>query len=454
MASTSASTGKDRDLNLSVLSFNVWGLAFISKDRPTRIQAIGEYIANSKYDVVCLQELWINTDYETIRREVVDILPYSRFFHTGALGSGLAIFTRFPIIDGQSLPYSLSGTPLEVIAGDFFVNKAAGNVVILHPVLGEVEIWDTHMHAAGDIGKETRRAHRVTQAWELARHIRAGAERGRHIIVAGDFNSIPSSLPIAILHAHAELKDSWAELHPEAKTAAIPKSPEEGILLHGMTCDSALSTYSAGKIFTPETVKWQGKRLDYIFYRSPTIDSSSSLMCTSSKVTLTGLVPHQRFSYSDHFGLESIFSIRPLLDTSAPLIEVSSSPSCKSVEPESTTTTRTVDAVKLDTIKAALALLHEYFAEVRSSARIQLGIFYGSLAFGIALTVSSAWQPKSYIRPIWTLLGVATGAIGGTMLYTGFVWGRWESNLLKEFIEQLETEQAAIQRNWNRERHA
>lgn len=64
---------------------------------------------------------------------------------SGALGSGLAILSKFPVISAQALPYSLSGLPLAVIAGDFFVNKAAGSVVVLHPELGEVEIWNTHV---------------------------------------------------------------------------------------------------------------------------------------------------------------------------------------------------------------------------------------------------------------------------------------------------------------------
>ena len=64
---------------------------------------------------------------------------------SGALGSGLAIFTRFPLIAASALPYALSGTPAQAIAGDFFVRKAAGNIVILHPILGEVEVWNTHV---------------------------------------------------------------------------------------------------------------------------------------------------------------------------------------------------------------------------------------------------------------------------------------------------------------------
>lgn len=74
---------------------------------------------------------------------IVNIMSFRIF--RGALGSGLAIFTRFPLIAAHALPYSLSGSPAQAFAGDFFVKKAAGNVVILHPVLGEVEIWNTHV---------------------------------------------------------------------------------------------------------------------------------------------------------------------------------------------------------------------------------------------------------------------------------------------------------------------
>lgn len=58
------------------------GLAIVSKDRRTRIQAIAEYLASSSYDIVCLQELWIYKDYEVVREEVQGNLPFSRFFHT------------------------------------------------------------------------------------------------------------------------------------------------------------------------------------------------------------------------------------------------------------------------------------------------------------------------------------------------------------------------------------
>jgi hypothetical protein len=234
---------------LRILTLNVWGLKFISPDRPTRLTGIIDHIhsvcshpsdpAGSKsllergqeqadgqgYDVVCLQELWIYSDFERVREGLRGVLPESKFFrrlvrslfewwclfcrvgkdvwlsghetgegcnmnlgvnvrrsflyallhssptihlshrltphlvlflpspnallsNSGALGSGLAIFSRFPIISTHTLPYSLSGLPLQVIQGDFFVNKAAGSCVLLHPELGEVEVWSTHVSRA------------------------------------------------------------------------------------------------------------------------------------------------------------------------------------------------------------------------------------------------------------------------------------------------------------------
>lgn len=64
---------------------------------------------------------------------------------SGALGAGLAIFTRFPIIAATIHPYSLNGSPIDVAGGDWFVGKAAASVLLAHPVLGQVQIFNTHV---------------------------------------------------------------------------------------------------------------------------------------------------------------------------------------------------------------------------------------------------------------------------------------------------------------------
>lgn len=64
---------------------------------------------------------------------------------SGALGAGLAIFSRFPIASATTRPYSLNGAPTDVKAGDWFVGKAAACAVIKHPQLGEVDVYNTHV---------------------------------------------------------------------------------------------------------------------------------------------------------------------------------------------------------------------------------------------------------------------------------------------------------------------
>jgi hypothetical protein len=78
---------------LRVLTLNVWGLKFISPDRPVRLQGIIDHIrqpvsrsrgveskSDIAYDVVCLQELWIYSDFEKVRDGLEEVLPESKFF--------------------------------------------------------------------------------------------------------------------------------------------------------------------------------------------------------------------------------------------------------------------------------------------------------------------------------------------------------------------------------------
>ncbi|ORX36491.1 Endonuclease/exonuclease/phosphatase [Kockovaella imperatae] len=530
-----SSSSKERELK--VLSFNVWGLAVVSKEKTPRIRAIAEALRGSEYDIVCLQEVWVYKDYEIIRNSVSDNLPFSRFFHTGALGSGLAIFTRFPLIAAQAFPYSLSGSPAHAIDGDFFVKKAAGSVVILHPVLGEVEIWNTHMHAAGENPPDTRQAHRIAESWQLANAIRSSAAKGRYVLCMGDFNSQPWSIPINIMRHHANMSDSYLDAHPSANAGPSVVDARVGVEEYGMSCDSRLNTWSASKPIPQNITDQGGKRLDYIFHCGPAVarrrpliwgyrddpDSEAEgsggqtsydadgwptgdakleqgksiphsvqrapmLRCTDSRLVFTELVPGHDFSYSDHFGLTSTFTFEhtqqngsgingpgptasanshesaskstssftplvPLMSTHAePLTEesntyapvmpaTSSSPS----SPRTSTSRTAAQTDKSQIIRKALATLRDYTRISQKGAKNHLRIFVVIVLALIGLTIGSAWQPKSWIQPIFTLLGGACGAAGATFLYTGFVWGKWELGLLTETMEEMELELRVVE---------
>lgn len=80
-----------------------------------------------------------------------------------------------------------------------------------------------------------------------------------------------------------------------------------------------VNTWTSGKDIPPEVQRTHGKRLDYIFYRPPTLPSrwssslsqppSVELVCVESEVVVKDLVPGQAYSYSDHFGLRAKFDI-------------------------------------------------------------------------------------------------------------------------------------------------
>lgn len=267
-----------------------------------------------------------------------------------------------------------------------------------------------------------------------------------------------------------------------------------------MTCDSSLNTYSAHKGVPQHILDTGGKRLDYIFYRQPEIarrrpliwghrDSVGSgqgsgygndgeggeleegkplddsvaraprLRCVKSQVAMTERIPGGSVSYSDHFGLCSTFvidppqksrsngegsnhssgrSFSPLLGQNDPNQSLSSLPN-NSQSPPPNPPARS-DSAKSTVIRHALHTLRLYTRISQTTSKFHLRLFAGAIVALLALTIGSAWQPKSWLQPIFTLLGGAIGAGGATMLYLGFVWGRWELGLLTEVTEEMELE--------------
>jgi sphingomyelin phosphodiesterase 2 len=102
-------------------------------------------------------------------------------------------------------------------------------------------------------------------------------------------------------------------------------------------------------------------------------------------------------------------------------------------------------APKSSVIRTALATLRKYTAISRSNKTLHLRLSAGAVGLIIALTIGSAWQPKSYIQPIFTLVGALLGAFAATLFYLGFVWGRWEEGLLTEVTEEMELELRVIE---------
>ncbi|EED79712.1 predicted protein [Postia placenta Mad-698-R] len=439
------------DTRLRVLTLNCWGLKYVSKHRTARIAAIADVLAGSDYDLVVLQEVWVYGDYNRLRAAVSTRLPYSKFFYSGALGAGLAILSRFPIIGATIHPYSLNGSPIEVIQGDWFVGKAAASILVAHPILGQVQVFNTHLFApGGDSGPLHLQAHRLVNAWEFAKLARQAAEVGRYVIAAGDFNSSPASLPMSVIQEHASLTDAWVVTHPNAPPLpnALP-TPLDAVNIYGITADSPLNSFSAGKRLEPLARKFQGKRLDYIFFRQPSSppasDKTPILKCVNTKVAFTDAVPGTDFSYSDHFGLEATFEIS--LPEGGDVTNPDNTYIPASAEPRSPSfvltsvpnpTPTPPRALSPDSITEILQSLTACYRFSLYRARSQLTVFVVCILLLLVILIGSAWLPSSWITPVVFFLTIFLAWLATTFLYVGFVYGRWEVNALTNIIEELE----------------
>ncbi|CAO3592624.1 unnamed protein product [Absidia cylindrospora] len=300
---------------LSVLSLNCWGLYIVSKKRKSRLVAIAKAIEQASYDIVTLQEIWVQDDFQKIKTSLATKLPYAKYFYSGALGSGLAIFSKFPIIQTSYFRYTLAGRPLKVFHGDYYVGKGCATVCLEHPIAGLIQVFTTHLHA-GYGNSDEYQGHRITESWELANLLRSAAAQGRQIIVTGDFNSVPTSYNYRILMEHAFMTDSWLEAHSgdddgnresQHQQQLENNDSDSFIQQFGITCNSSSNTWSKHFHDPSQGTRQQqriGDRLDYIFYRR-----TPELRCIESFVVMTDHIPGTNMSYSDHYGVQSNFII-------------------------------------------------------------------------------------------------------------------------------------------------
>ncbi|KAJ1302602.1 hypothetical protein OPQ81_002919 [Rhizoctonia solani] len=407
------------DNEIRVLTLNCWGLKFVSKDRIVRTRAIGDEIERSNYDIVGLQELWVQADYDYIKSKVAHKLPYSKYFLSGALGAGLAIFSRFPIQSTSLHPYSLCGSPLDVAGGDWFVGKAVVSAVIDHPLLGELEIFNTHLYAkGGESPSKPQMAHRLVGAYEFSRRVNISASLGRHVLAVGDFNCVSKSPAMQFIYTMTGLRDAWGSTHgsfvlPQADGV---HSPHHAVNDHGVTADSPLNSYSKGKVFDEHARKYLGKRLDYILFRPPTSKPQTythELKCRESSVVFTQHIPGTGISFSDHFGVTATFECIPVHRNGQNGHQRPITP------PRGTSYSPTTRA---EVLEYAISTMGVAYSSARKDTHKKLLSFAGLVVLLIALIIGSAWVPESGVNPALVFVGAVITWGGTTLLYAGF----WE----------------------------
>jgi endonuclease/exonuclease/phosphatase family metal-dependent hydrolase len=176
---------------LRLLSYNVWGHYVVGGGRLTsRLDALARQIELSRVDIVCLQELFIlragpivHMEYflrfaEQMRRiglvYTVDPLTGMR---PALQNSGLALFSRYPIIHWSHTAFSRSSEP---------VNSKGIMTAIISIGGATFHIVNAHLDSRDAVSQKAQASEVANAAAGLMKT--PSLESGRHLIAVGDFN--------------------------------------------------------------------------------------------------------------------------------------------------------------------------------------------------------------------------------------------------------------------------
>ncbi|XP_078583948.1 putative neutral sphingomyelinase [Branchiostoma floridae x Branchiostoma japonicum] len=261
--------------HLRVLTLNCWGITYIASNVSERIHAIGEELATGKYDLVALQEVWVEALYEQLVSQVEDVLPYHHYFYSGWNGSGVCVFSKHPIVDVYQYRFTLNGHAHKLLHADWYGGKLVGLCRIQYAGT-EINFYASHTHAEYNPDNDEYKAHRVSQAFELSQFIRHTSHLADLNILAGDLNTQPFELGTKIIQSNTGMEDAWPSAeHKNSEDSGMTWCPENNY--HAGCSDPAM-------------------RLDYVLYKG---SARCSVKCAHCETTMHK-VPGKPFNYSDH----------------------------------------------------------------------------------------------------------------------------------------------------------
>ncbi|KAL7732622.1 hypothetical protein ACLKA6_013552 [Drosophila palustris] len=261
-------------LELKILTLNIWGIPFVSSDRAPRIEAICKELSSGQYDIVSLQEVWSQLDSEQLQQGTASVLPYSHYFHSGVIGAGLLVLSRYPILGTLFHAWSVNGYFHRIQHADWFGGKGVGlcRILVENQI---VHLYNAHLHAEYDNDNDEYKTHRVIQAFDTAQFIEA--TRGNSVlqILAGDLNTQPQDITYKVLLYTSKMKDSCA-----SDTIR--------------TNECGRNSYTSQRALIKNPL---GIRIDHIFVRGADHINAEIVEYT---LPFPERVPGQKFSYSDH----------------------------------------------------------------------------------------------------------------------------------------------------------
>ncbi|CAL9736388.1 inositol phosphosphingolipids phospholipase C [Monosporozyma servazzii] len=455
------STEAEREVKF--LTFNTWGLKYVSKHRKQRLHAIADKLSGMKassskvkslnecvagtsmlrpinddlfpegegeieydFDIIALQEIWCKEDWDYLIEKCGKKYPYSRIFYSGILtGPGLAILSKIPIESSFLYRFPINGRPSAVLNGDWYVGKSIA-ITKLRPIginTPPIVVMNSHMHApyalTGDAAYE---CHRAAQAWDFSNMINLYKQAGYAVIVVGDLNSRPGSLQHNLLTQETGLTDSWEQLHGETDLEELKVLNALDQLKVGCTtCDSLLNTWRAKR--QPE----EACRLDYALLDASRLQTVEAGVRFTDRIDGVG-------SFSDHFAYYCKLKILTQEETVATVVQDSNKE-------------RELKLNRYSNYEELLKCIEDYKSTARKQKNFRgLHFIVSILLLIISMVVTSFTSMKaSWSSVFWVFFAIlisVTGLIDGQI---SFLFGRSEIRGLMEVQNEVQDAQKYLQ---------
>jgi endonuclease/exonuclease/phosphatase family metal-dependent hydrolase len=194
LAAVLAAHPASAETRVRLLSYNMAGIPLVQRLAGDRISELGRHLQN--YDVVGLQEVWNELNYQSLRE--IAGFPNSLRRYDFPVGNGLVLLSRFPVVEWRFYPFTGRAAPHLLFAngdGDSICTKGAIAARLRTPD-GELDVYATHVIAEDSPVEDAEI--RVSQLLELDDAVRDFSQ-GRPFVVLGDFNVTPASSQLRML---------------------------------------------------------------------------------------------------------------------------------------------------------------------------------------------------------------------------------------------------------------
>lgn len=245
------------------------------------------------------------------------------------------------------------------------------------------------------------------------------------------------------------MTDSWLENHQDTMADTLSRfernqlSATDCIQKFGITCDSPIDSWTKHFLKQEAYAKDIGDRLDYIFYRR-----TPEINCQESKVVMDDYIPGTQWSYSDHFGVHSLFTIagqsNRAIGNFAPVPSQLARPDFSNLLPS--------------TLDTAIDILELEHALAITTANGHLALFIMSIIIAFGLYIVQITVPAIYHDNIDAVLlstiicgflMIVFSAVAIVSLVVGFVFGRMEQRSLSQYIIDFRVSLETLQQQSN-----